>query len=215
MTKVIAHRAGKYFHGENTILSAKESIKIGCDYIEVDLREMSDGSFLIRNTEIVDSDQFRNIVSFPLLFDFIKLIENKNVGILIDIKGNISESALIKEIKHFKSHVILMTGQLKVLHQLRRLSKSIKLAYLAPSFSAEIIDSVYDTTNIIAIGDKTSTPTAELVDYAILKGNEVWGFTINEIEHMKEIVRFGVSGIITDYPEKLLELIKTETLFQK
>lgn len=211
MTKVIAHRAGRYFYGENTILSAKESIKIGCDYIEVDLRQIFDGSFIISNTEVVEYKENTP----PMLVDFIKVIKNENIGILIDIKGDISESSLLKEIGNLKSRVVLMSSQLKILQQLRKLNKTAKLAYLAPSFSTDIIDSVFNTTNIIAIGDKTSTPTMELINYATLKGNEVWGFTINEVEHMKKMVKLGVSGIITDFPQKLLALIKTETPFQK
>jgi len=224
MFKIIAHRTGKSLYGENTLQSAEKSIEIGCHYIEIDLQYTKDNIFVISNTNIINNNiRLDNIeynhhdeINLPLLSDFIKLIlENKHTDILIDIKSIISEIRLLKEINQIEKRVILMSNQLETLVKIKSLNKNIKLAYIAPYFNQEIIDKIYEEVDIIAIGDKSSKPTAELVEYAKTLNLEVWGFTINKLEQMKQLIKIGIAGIITDYPQVLTALCQKGILFHK
>ena len=46
-----------------------------------------------------------------------------------------------------------------------------------------------------------------LVDAAHRRGLEVHAWTINEEEDMRRLIDLGVDGIITDYPDRLLEVL--------
>ena len=52
------------------------------------------------------------------------------------------------------------------------------------------------------------TGTAE---YCNKKGIQLIPWTVNEVEEMKNMIEKGVHGIITDYPDRLIELLKAET----
>ncbi|MDP2187341.1 MAG: glycerophosphodiester phosphodiesterase family protein [Sphingobacteriaceae bacterium] len=51
--------------------------------------------------------------------------------------------------------------------------------------------------------------TPKLMDYARQVGMQVIPWTVNEPEDMQKMLDLGVSGIITDYPNVLVELLKT------
>ena len=51
--------------------------------------------------------------------------------------------------------------------------------------------------------------TAELVEAAHRRGLEVHVWTINDEAGMQRMIKLGVDGIITDRPDKLIELLKT------
>ena len=52
--KVMAHRgySGKY--PENTMLSFREAVKVGCDFVEMDIHESSDGQLFVIHDETLD-----------------------------------------------------------------------------------------------------------------------------------------------------------------
>lgn len=52
--------------------------------------------------------------------------------------------------------------------------------------------------------------TAELVAAAHRRGLEVHVWTINDEAAMRRMIELGVDGIITDYPDKLIELLKQD-----
>lgn len=56
--------------------------------------------------------------------------------------------------------------------------------------------------------DETRVVTEEFVEAAHDRNMEVHVWTVNEIADMRRLVDMGVDGIITDYPDRLLELAK-------
>ena len=49
-----------------------------------------------------------------------------------------------------------------------------------------------------------------LIGEAHAKGMKVIPWTVNKIEQMKKLLKFGIDGLITDYPDRALKLRKTE-----
>jgi glycerophosphoryl diester phosphodiesterase len=49
--------------------------------------------------------------------------------------------------------------------------------------------------------------TPRFVDAAHGRGLEVHAWTINETADMQRLVELGVDGIITDYPDRLMEVV--------
>ncbi|HXC32105.1 MAG TPA: glycerophosphodiester phosphodiesterase family protein, partial [Verrucomicrobiae bacterium] len=59
---------------------------------------------------------------------------------------------------------------------------------------------------LVAAGDLITTA---VVDRAHHAGLQVVAWTINEPEQMRRLVSEGADGIITDYPDRLLEVLRT------
>ncbi len=50
--------------------------------------------------------------------------------------------------------------------------------------------------------------TRELIDFAHAADMAVHAWTINEPDEMRRLLALGVDGIITDYPERLVEVLQ-------
>lgn len=81
-------------------------------------------------------------------------------------------------------------------------------------FQAAILDKQGELEAIAAAGDyaeiwspKHELVTGELVEQVHELGMLVIPWTVNEPERMQELIAMGVDGIITDYPDLLLELL--------
>jgi glycerophosphoryl diester phosphodiesterase len=58
---------------------------------------------------------------------------------------------------------------------------------------------------LVARGDLI---TPDVVDKAHHAGLQVVAWTINEVEQMRRLIAVPVDGIITDYPDRLLEILR-------
>ena len=52
--KVMAHRGYSGAYPENTMLSFREAVKVGCDAIEMDVHETRDGRLVVIHGERLD-----------------------------------------------------------------------------------------------------------------------------------------------------------------
>src|SRR4051812_30983838 len=51
---VIGHRGGRALAPENTLAAFRNAIRLGADYVEVDIRETSDGELVLMHDRTVD-----------------------------------------------------------------------------------------------------------------------------------------------------------------
>jgi glycerophosphoryl diester phosphodiesterase len=62
--------------------------------------------------------------------------------------------------------------------------------------------------DVAAIETSSKSIDRRLVETAKKHGLQLHAFTVNEIEDMKRLIELGVDGIITDFPTRLLDLLK-------
>jgi glycerophosphoryl diester phosphodiesterase len=62
--------------------------------------------------------------------------------------------------------------------------------------------------NVAAIQTSNKSINHRLVMTAKKHGFKLHGFTVNEVEDMKRVIDLGVDGIVTDFPTRLLDLLK-------
>ena len=144
---VIAHRGEHNHHPENTIPAYKAAIKLGADFVEVDVRTTKDGKIVIMHDSTVNrttnghgairdmtfhqimnldagmkfGPQFRG-TRVPTLNQVLRLAEG-HIGIYLDCKA-IKPSVLVAAIDryHMESHVVIYgysMGFLKAVQKLR------------------------------------------------------------------------------------------------
>ena len=105
--------------------------------------------------------------------------------------------------------VILQSFDFRILQELHSSYPDVRLAALVYNadfdtamaklgFVPEIYSPYYPLVNQNLVGE------------AHAKGMKVIPWTVNEIEQMKKLLKFGVDGLITDYPDRALKLRKRE-----
>ncbi|MGQ0777258.1 MAG: glycerophosphodiester phosphodiesterase [Pseudonocardiales bacterium] len=85
------------------------------------------------------------------------------------------------------------------------------LVRAAKSFGADAISPVHGDPQGGSILDPGYQPytTKEMVDEAHTVGMKVITWTVNDIATMNRLIDLGVDGIITDYPDRLRDLLET------
>ena len=235
-TKIIAHRGFSGIAPENTLASFQKAIESGADYFELDVHKTKDDSLVIIHDGSVDrtssngmtgelwkydyaeltkvkvgypekfGDEFKD-EKIPTLREVLSLAKDK-IKVSIEIKVYGVEEQVLKIINDLdmRGQVIIFSFHYQVLTKIRTLDKTIPILYL--------IDYADDTTieyatlinaNAIGVGYATN-PSKEYVAKAHNAGLEVWKWTVNEEDQMKQLLEVGLDGIITNYPDKALEL---------
>jgi glycerophosphoryl diester phosphodiesterase len=85
------------------------------------------------------------------------------------------------------------------------------LVQAAGSFGADAISPVHGDPqggSVLDPGYRSFT-TKEMVDGAHAAGMKVIPWTVNDIATMNRLIDIGVDGIITDYPDRLRDLLET------
>ncbi|WP_449536890.1 glycerophosphodiester phosphodiesterase [Ferdinandcohnia sp. Marseille-Q9671] len=125
---------------------------------------------------------------------------------LVSYKG--IEDKTIEMIQHygFEKRVILSSFNHYSLVKCRNLSSKVELAILY----MEGLYEPWDYANrllVNGIHPYHQTVNKEIVEGCKLNGIQVRPFTVNDEQKMKQLVDYGCSAIITDYPEKAVKLI--------
>lgn len=106
----------------------------------------------------------------------------------------------------FLDRIILQCFDIETLQIIRKRSPNIKLAYLINSnpnyegnikklgFIPEIYSPKYKLVNV------------DLVNYCNSKNMVLIPWTINEVSDLERIIKMGVHGVISDYPDKAIEI---------
>ena len=152
-------------------------------------------------------DAFAN-EKIPTLKEVLSLAKDK-IKVCIEIKeANGSEEAILKVVNdlEMKEQVIIFSFHYQVLAKIRQLDTTIPILYLIDKANKQTIDyaKVIQAT-AVGVGYAT-TPTKEYIDFAHSKGIEIWKWTINDPNQMKEMIAVGLDGMITNFPDKALPL---------
>lgn len=234
MTKIIGHRGVPSLAPENTLSSFRLAIEMKLDFFEFDVRETLDGEIVsihmndikkMTGTEGKVSEMnykdLRNLTfnyperfgtkfkseKLPRLREVLELAKGR-IKLAIELKAeNIEEKVLqlIKKKRMIKESVVI-SYNLDSLKILRKKSKLIELVYLSDILDRKTIDTISKLkVNHIAIG-RGGIITKEIVEYGKFMNVNLWKFTIDKKADMKKLIEENAYGIISNYPQKFLEL---------
>jgi glycerophosphoryl diester phosphodiesterase len=98
--------------------------------------------------------------------------------------------------------IIIQSFDHRSLRAIRELNSEIRLAALTTGGEAKL--DVYAAYKFNIWSPNQRDVTAELITKAREEGLQVIPWTVNETEDMQRLIDWGVDGIITDYPDRLL-----------
>ena len=164
-------------------------------------------------------------IKIPLLSDVLSQFQNMKISIEIKETDGKIEEKVIELIKNYKMEdkVIIASEEFEILKKIREINPEIatsmsekEVRSFYTSFVTYILLNFYkpkaDALSIPPEAEGRTLANKNFINSSHKKGLKIFVWTINEEEEMRELIKFGVDGIITDYPDKLIEILKEEDL---
>jgi glycerophosphoryl diester phosphodiesterase len=228
--KLIAHRGASSEAPENTLASIQKALSLGIDFIdiEIDVHLSKDFVAIVMHDDFTDrttrgSKERRAITEMTL--EEIKALDagswfgetyvNERIPTLMEVLSlNFGTAGIMIELKKspFPAEKVASVV-MEVLSQVNRIER-----LLIGSFEPDLLDAIHklDPTlkliyivedlnrlesfnnKLLAIDHKLLTK--DLMEDLINKHKEIWSFTVDSPHRAQELIKYGVTGIITNNP---------------
>lgn len=226
--KKIGHRGAKGHLAENTLASIQKAIQMGVDMIEVDVHCCKSGELVVihdftldrttNGTGEISQHSLKELKSLkvegdhgiPLLTEVLDTIQGK-CGINIELKGAntaVETCRIVQEYVKEKgwayADIIISSFQINELFQVFEINKNIPIGVLS---KARVVNAVAlaKQLNAKAIHPALGIVTQKNIKKAQREGFKVTVWTVNDPEAIVRMKKFGVDGIISDFPDLLHE----------
>jgi len=220
---ISAHRGDAENAPENSIPSINAAIDKGIQSVEVDVQLTKDGIAVLHHDYslrrmagvpervseltyeelsrlVIGQDENMETIHIPTLAYALAEAQGR-IKLLLDLKPYGPGDDLVKEVVNLiqaygmEEEVYIQSFDSYSLKQIRELAPDIKIGqilyFALGNLSALDVD--FYTIEQVMLTD-------QLVKQAHASGREVWVWTVNTRRNMKEVLKFQIDGIITDYP---------------
>lgn len=226
---VIAHRGFTQKHLENTLAAIEAALGLGVDGIEVDLRMTRDGQILIfhdetlerlagllTDVEKVDYASLQGVrlqgEKIPTLEDLLDLVRGRcllNLEVKTVCTLPTHERNLTQVLRRYRcqDNILLSSFNPLAMIRLRWIAPEIRRGFLYQKKSP-LASLAMSMMKLYSYHGQLENLSPEVVQHGHRKGKKFFVWTVNEEPRMQEMIRWGVEGIITDHPDRLLSLIR-------
>jgi glycerophosphoryl diester phosphodiesterase len=224
---VCGHRGAMGHETENTLASIKKGMELKADMLEIDVFKIKTGELVVFHDDDLDRitnakgkieeytfDDLRKVLvagkhQIPTLQEVIETIDKK-VVLNIELKGTNTAADTYRIIEEYKKKgwrnkdFFISSFRIGELQKMRSLSTDIAIGLLTYKDPIEDIIKTGKELKAQAINPYFKTLTVENV--AIMKANnfKIYPWTVNEPVDINNLQQLKVSGIITDYPERIV-----------
>jgi len=224
---VCGHRGAMGHATENTLESMKKGIELKADMLEIDVFKIKTGELVVFHDDnlerITDAkgkiedysfEDLRKVLvagkhQIPTLEEVIETINRKAV-LNIELKGSNTATDTYRIIEEFKQKgwknkdFFISSFKYDELQKMRFLSKEIAIGLL--TFKEPIEEVIKKAKIINAQAINPYYKTVNLENVTLIKSNnlKVYPWTVNESVDIKVLKNLKVNGIITDFPERII-----------
>lgn len=148
----------------------------------------------------------------PTLDEVIRFAKQRDVMLYLEIKPDDTwgiEHAIVGALKDSgeTARVVLLCFDSRLLEAVRRLDGTLMTGYLCDHPAPDLVRRAADM-GARQLLPRAHLATPSLVEKAHNAGLQVVAWTINEPGQMRRLIAAGADGIMTDYPERLVGLLK-------
>ncbi|MFD1040279.1 glycerophosphoryl diester phosphodiesterase membrane domain-containing protein [Virgibacillus byunsanensis] len=233
---VASHRGDLNHAPENSMSSIRSAMDKGVDAIEVDVMMTKDGVIVLNHdfdleraagvsTRIKDmtyeevskidigrlySDEFIG-EKIPTLDAVLEEMKQEEAQLIIDIKSTDSNSELAEKVvevveKHDMAELsYVQSFDYELLQEIRNRNSIIKIGQILFLSAGNLASLDVDFYTV-----RQTMLTERFIENARKQNREVWVWTVNVERNMKEVLKYGIDGIITDYPEKAQHVLELD-----
>ncbi|MGM0881039.1 MAG: glycerophosphoryl diester phosphodiesterase membrane domain-containing protein [Bacillota bacterium] len=230
-----SHRGDTREAPENSLRAVRAAIENGVDAVEIDAQLTKDGVVVLHHDYNLRRMAGLQMRVKDLTFDELTMVNigsrlNKSVEperipmlaealyeakgkakLIIDLKsygpGEELARKVVKLIEDFDmvEECYIQSLDRESLKQVRQLNPEIKIGqilYFAIG-DLSLLDVDYYTVEQAIL-------TRQLIERAHKNGREVWVWTVNSERNLKEVLKFDIDGIITDYPARAQNMVELD-----
>ncbi|HNV25848.1 MAG TPA: glycerophosphodiester phosphodiesterase family protein [Nitrospira sp.] len=218
----IGHRGAAGHAPENTLAAIWKARSFHADFVEIDLRETSDGHLVLLHDETIDRTTNKsgtlaemsleqvqrldagNWQRIPTLEEALD-ISGKAIGVILELKveGIGNEACAIVKRVGFSNALIYASFLIDELHRVRQADSAAQIMvllhrHLPPDPVADVL-----ALNASHVGLHYSTVTPALLQTYHELGRQVLVYTVNDWTDIRRMRELGVDGIVSDYPDRI------------
>jgi len=222
----IAHRGASGYEAENTIAAFKKAIEIGADMIELDVRMCKTGEVIVihdpkidRTTNgfgVVNKKTLEEIKTFrtsngetiPTLRETLDVIHRK---VIVNI--NVKEDAALEPTAKLMYEYVAEKGwkysdfiiSCSRIFKLKRLKKKYPKLLIAPIIVLlpSLWTRIAKSCKPYSFSVHKYALNKKLIEFAKKKNIHLYVWTLNSDEDLEKYKHMDITGIITNYPDKL------------
>ncbi len=229
---IAAHRGDSRNAPENSISSIRLALDQNVDFIEIDVRKTKDGVIILShdtnlqrvagvpyNVSDLTMDEIARLdiglpfsVAFkgeriPTLNQVLEEVRGK-AKLLVEIKPHTPSTEIAAVVvKIIQEHgmvddVYIQSFDYKILEAVRRADSKIKIGQLIYIAAGNLSSLDVDFYSI-----EQSMLSKQLINNAYRDNREVWVWVVNTEKDIKETLRYDITGIITNHPERVHDII--------
>jgi glycerophosphoryl diester phosphodiesterase len=194
---VIAHRGACWDAPENTIEAFELAIEQGADYVEFDVRR--------RGRELVVCHDPNPPESVPTLASVLAELSGR-VGLAVEVKHHALTGAVLDALEEHRiepDSVIVVSFHPKAILETRRRRPDLRTIQHVQSVPLR-----WAAQNAWGAGFWDPRATRRRIERAQKLGLATTVYTVNEPTRMGELAGLGVSGIFSDRPALLREILQ-------
>ncbi|KRE52066.1 glycerophosphodiester phosphodiesterase [Paenibacillus sp. Soil724D2] len=235
-SQITAHRGSSAAAPENTLSAFRQAISDKAGYAELDVQETSDGVVMVMHDDnalrttginknmwevtssmLIEasagswlSSEFQN-ERVPTLDEVIGLAKG-HLKLNIEMKNNghgklLAEKTVDLIQSHgFEKECTVTSFDDKLLHTVKKLNPQIKTGLIVGQ-KTETIETIMENSDFDVISAAYPLVTESFMKLAVTHQKEVYVWTVNQPAIMKQMLALGVSSIITDHPDQLVEIM--------
>jgi glycerophosphoryl diester phosphodiesterase len=232
---VSAHRGASGWAPENTLASFKKAIEMKSDYSELDVHLSKDGQVVLMHDDSLRrttgtraavwdltlaelkkldagswlAPEFKG-EPIPTLTEVIRTVKGK-MKLNIEIKISRSEPEIAQKVvdiiraEKFTRDVMITSFDKTTVEQVMRLAPELPVGFI---FNEKNTIDVFSGAWPI-LSSKYTLVDAEFVKKARLAGKKIHAWTVNDEATMEKLVGLNIDGIITNYPDRLVKVLKS------
>ena len=226
MVKVIAHRGASGVATENTLEAFGLARDLGADWVELDARRTADGLIVVHHDAHIADDRIICEMKRSELPDHICELHEAldacaGMSVNIEVKnfpddadfdpGELVARAVVDLVKSRSAHANVLVScfhrrTIDLVHELDEKIPTAMLGYGPETSWSDLAQ------GLAAAGHTAVHPWYGLADAAAIEaihaaGLEVNVWTVNDPEHMAQLVDDGVDGLCTDVPDVAVALL--------
>lgn len=228
-----AHRGASGFAPENTLASIRKAMEIGADYSELDVQLSKDGKVVLIHDKTLDrttngkgpisewnladlqtldagfwfDEKFKD-EPLPTLEQVIELVKGK-MKLNIEIKVSEFNQELADKVvdlvrsEKFKKDCMITSFDQPTVEYVRKVAPELKVGLI---FGKDYKDSVF-IGNWQVLSSNEANINEKFMTKAHNAGKHVHVWTVNDEKEMNKLIKLGVDGIITNYPDRMKKVV--------
>ncbi|WP_420596382.1 glycerophosphodiester phosphodiesterase [Deinococcus sp.] len=221
---LLGHRGTPRLHPENSLIGFQAALDAGLDGVETDVRRLGDGQLVIcHDATLPDGRQLSQLsradlpAHIPLLSDVLAWAAQTGAYLNIEIKpeagkgdGRTEETLDLLRAYGLASRVIVSSFSPLQLRAAQKHAPAIERGFLYHRSyvvgGCDLVPEVARRLDVTALHPQFSLITPELMDVARREGWRVNAWTVNDVAAGQRLLELGVSGLIGDVPQVLIQV---------